>query len=269
MSASLIYYKSTRRLVSGDTNTLISLRPKEQILWDILYENSPGIVTRKELCEIVWQGRYVSDFTINQTINALRKKLSDCERTLIVTMPKQGYALDRSLVTDNRESGEQAACHALDTSFSDREKVTGEEVPDTKAVAVAPDLPLYPTGQETPLTAPHLNEQPQVALCPVQNLPVKATILQTAKVLLKQKFNQCFTLTLFGCGILMFISGWAAAAIYDAHTGKKIFIDGLQVAIEQGAVKFYQDTQLVSCELIKKDNSRHEHIDETHCKVAQ
>ena len=71
----------------------IKLRGKETELLHLLVQNYPNIVSRETLAEQVWNGTYVTDATINQTIKAIRDALDDGERAMIRTIPKKGYVL--------------------------------------------------------------------------------------------------------------------------------------------------------------------------------
>ncbi len=76
---------------------LIALRAKEKCLLEILIKTSPACVSRQKIAEEVWDGRFVSDFTINQTINSLRRKINDNDRLLIKTKPREGYVVDKDI----------------------------------------------------------------------------------------------------------------------------------------------------------------------------
>lgn len=65
---------------------------------EVLLQSSPDYVSREELGEKIWDGRFVTDFTINQTINSLRKKLGDSNKSIIMTVPRQGYAIDKNFI---------------------------------------------------------------------------------------------------------------------------------------------------------------------------
>ncbi|MGF1684331.1 winged helix-turn-helix domain-containing protein [Photobacterium minamisatsumaniensis] len=69
------------------------LRVKEAELLKLLCQKYPHVALRKDLAENIWAGTYVSDFTINQTVNGLRSKLFDLGKSLIITVPKRGYKL--------------------------------------------------------------------------------------------------------------------------------------------------------------------------------
>ncbi|TCC80859.1 hypothetical protein EY915_13335 [Citrobacter braakii] len=76
---------------------MIALRAKEKCLLEILLNTSPACISRQKIAEEVWNGRFVSDFTINQTINSLRRKIKDNDRQLIKTKPREGYVIDKDI----------------------------------------------------------------------------------------------------------------------------------------------------------------------------
>nr|WP_184280392.1 winged helix-turn-helix domain-containing protein [Serratia fonticola] len=94
----LHYDTSKETLFRG--NDEIPLRAKEKDLLSTLIRYAPNYVSREVLCNEVWEGRYVSDFTINQTVNLLRKKMGDTDKTCIVTVPRKGYAISDSVKTN-------------------------------------------------------------------------------------------------------------------------------------------------------------------------
>jgi DNA-binding winged helix-turn-helix (wHTH) protein len=69
------------------------LRAREANLFHALIESFPEVLSRKEIEEQLWKDSYATNATINQTIKALRFSLNDEQRTLIRTIPKQGYVL--------------------------------------------------------------------------------------------------------------------------------------------------------------------------------
>lgn len=71
----------------------IDFRYKEKQLVHDLLLAYPASVSREEIRVSVWDGRFVSDYTINQTINSIRRKLNDHERSIIKTVPKFGYRI--------------------------------------------------------------------------------------------------------------------------------------------------------------------------------
>jgi len=64
-------------------------------LFALLAERAPQIVSREELTEEVWQGTFVTDEVLTQSVSELRKALGDDPREprFIVTVPKRGYQL--------------------------------------------------------------------------------------------------------------------------------------------------------------------------------
>lgn len=69
------------------------LRAREANLFLALIDSFPEVLSRKEIEERLWKDSYATNATINQTIKALRFSLCDEQRTLIRTIPKQGYVL--------------------------------------------------------------------------------------------------------------------------------------------------------------------------------
>lgn len=93
MTKFLLQYDQISRKIYRDGDEIL-LRAKEKSMFDVLINSSPEHMSREALCDEVWDGRYVSDFTINQTINSLRKKIGDSDKELIHTIPRKGYAVD-------------------------------------------------------------------------------------------------------------------------------------------------------------------------------
>lgn len=115
----------------------VTLRPKECGVWELLLRHRDEAVSRQLLCDEVWQGRYVADFTINQTINQLRKKIGDSSKKIIVTVPRKGYALNSSYIRDRSgvDNGNtamtnhcqsEATVKTLQIPVSDRRNIAGE-----------------------------------------------------------------------------------------------------------------------------------------------
>jgi len=81
------------------------LRPKEYGIWELLSRHSNEAVSRQQMCDEVWGGRHVTDFTINQTINQLRKKIGVMGKDVIITIPRKGYAINRKLICESTYRG--------------------------------------------------------------------------------------------------------------------------------------------------------------------
>jgi hypothetical protein len=58
-----------------------------------LVEANGRVVSRDELVEKAWSGRFVGDDAIASTVSRLRSALGDTEKKLIQTVPKRGYRL--------------------------------------------------------------------------------------------------------------------------------------------------------------------------------
>lgn len=71
----------------------VPVEPQVFDLLRILIENRDRIVTKDELFAEVWEGRIVSDATLNSRINAARKAIGDngTDQRLIRTAPRRGF----------------------------------------------------------------------------------------------------------------------------------------------------------------------------------
>lgn len=103
----IIYDNKKKKLYIKEKENLpvreITLRPKEYGVWELLSRHSNEVTSRKTMCEEVWGGRYVTDFTINQTINQLRKKIGVMGKEVIITVPRKGYAMNPDLIESCKE----------------------------------------------------------------------------------------------------------------------------------------------------------------------
>jgi DNA-binding winged helix-turn-helix (wHTH) protein len=79
------------RAANGPTR----IEPCVMRLLVLLADRSPEIVSREELTEEVWQGAFVTDEVLTQSVSELRKALGDDPREprFVVTVPKRGYQL--------------------------------------------------------------------------------------------------------------------------------------------------------------------------------
>ena len=78
---------------------LLLLRAREANLLKALIDAFPGVLSRADIESRLWTNSYATNATINQTVKALRFSLKDESRSLIRTIPKQGYVLSRVPVT--------------------------------------------------------------------------------------------------------------------------------------------------------------------------
>ena len=87
------YSVETDRLELLQADLVIPLQPQAFSLLVFLIENANRVVLKDEIIETVWQGRIVSDGTLNARINALRRALNDdgVSQSVIKTFPRQGF----------------------------------------------------------------------------------------------------------------------------------------------------------------------------------
>ena len=80
-----------RELRSG--RALLAVEPQVFDLLVYLIENRERVVSKDDLIATVWQGRTVSDSTLDSRINAVRKALGDSGRkqAMIRTIPRKGF----------------------------------------------------------------------------------------------------------------------------------------------------------------------------------
>ncbi len=78
-------------LRSGDVT--VPVEPQVFGLLLYLIENKNRVVSKDELIEVVWNGRIVSDATLNSRINLLRKAVGDSGKLqkVVKTYPKKGF----------------------------------------------------------------------------------------------------------------------------------------------------------------------------------
>jgi len=94
------YCLNTDRLELTQADEVIALQPQAFSLLAFLIENADRVVSKDEIIETVWQGRIVSDGTLNARINALRRALNDdgVSQSVIKTFPRQGFRFVAKLI---------------------------------------------------------------------------------------------------------------------------------------------------------------------------
>jgi pimeloyl-ACP methyl ester carboxylesterase/DNA-binding winged helix-turn-helix (wHTH) protein len=109
----------------------LKLRPKAFEMLQLLVENQGRLVSKDELHETVWQGRFVSDDSLVQALADIRRALGD-EAGMIATVPKRGYRFDADVSgTPARGSGRPPGgpmphtCYALSGELSIAYQVLG------------------------------------------------------------------------------------------------------------------------------------------------
>jgi pimeloyl-ACP methyl ester carboxylesterase len=93
----------------------VPVEPQVFDLLRMLVENRERIVTKDELFERVWQGRIVSDATLNSRINAARKALGDngTDQRLIRTAPRRGFRFLGEVLAAESASAKRPSTPAL------------------------------------------------------------------------------------------------------------------------------------------------------------
>ena len=93
---------------SGDP---VAVEPKVLDVLVHLIENSNRVVSKDELVEVVWQGRFVSDAAVSSAIKAARRVVGDTgsDQRMVKTMHGRGYRFVAPLV----ESGERRQPEAV------------------------------------------------------------------------------------------------------------------------------------------------------------
>lgn len=95
-----LFYSPTSAVVDNQ-GELSRLRAREASLFYELIKTFPAVLSRSSIEQTLWKDSYATNATINQTVKALRFSLQDVDRTLIRTIPKQGYVLSASPLIDN------------------------------------------------------------------------------------------------------------------------------------------------------------------------
>jgi DNA-binding winged helix-turn-helix (wHTH) protein len=86
----------------------IPLRPQTFSLLTHLAQRPGQIVAPDELLEALWPGLVVSDDTLLQSIDELRRALGDAEAKLITSVPGRGYRLDIASAPPERRHSRRA-----------------------------------------------------------------------------------------------------------------------------------------------------------------
>ena len=119
-----------RELRVGDK--LVAIEPQVFDLLTFLIRNSGRVVSKDDLISGVWNGRIVSDSTLNSSINAVRQAVGDSgnAQRLIRTVPRKGFRF----VGTAREQ-EEIRKSGPSSSAADQ---AGPPLPDKPSIAVLP-----------------------------------------------------------------------------------------------------------------------------------
>lgn len=97
----------------------VYLSQKEWLLLKLFIENPQTIINKDQLCEFIWQGRYVSDDSIYKQIQRLRKKIisAQSEDSIIRTVHGVGFEFNTKVKHDNKtekkSDAQNAAKHSI------------------------------------------------------------------------------------------------------------------------------------------------------------
>ena len=85
---------------------LVAMEPQVFSLLQFLIENHERVISKDELIEHVWNGRIVSDATLNTRVNGARRAVGDNgkEQLIIRTYPRRGFRFVGKLETDQLTS---------------------------------------------------------------------------------------------------------------------------------------------------------------------
>ncbi len=94
----------------------ISVEPQVFALLQLLIENRDRVLTKDEIIEQVWDGRIVSDGTLNSRINAARRALGDDGKAqaVIKTFPRRGFRFIAEVSEDEATARPPASPPVLD-----------------------------------------------------------------------------------------------------------------------------------------------------------
>lgn len=79
--------------VFDDNGDELGLRHQSREVLTVLAEEPRSTVTREALIERIWSGRTVSPDSVAQCIADIRQVLGDTEKTIVETVPREGYRL--------------------------------------------------------------------------------------------------------------------------------------------------------------------------------
>lgn len=81
----------------------VHIRPKVYRTLIYLLENRHRVVSRQELCDIVWNGRFISNTTIESTVMTTRRAVGDSgdAQRIIRTLPIHGYRFIADVVPED------------------------------------------------------------------------------------------------------------------------------------------------------------------------
>jgi TolB-like protein len=140
----------TRRCELRRRERLIPVEPQVYELIRLLIENRDRLVTREEIVDQVWKGRFISDAAISSRIRSVRKALGDDGRTqrLIRTLPRLGF----------RFAGETETSLAASVTSAEPQAPAIESAGERPSIAI---LPFAVEHQNSPALAHLADALPQ------------------------------------------------------------------------------------------------------------
>lgn len=120
----------TERLELTSNAAPVDVQPQVFELLKFLIENRERVVSKDEIFDEVWQGRIVSDGTLNARINAARRALGDDgqEQSIIRTFPRRGFRFVAELIEGNEGLSELDAAFVSETSDLPQEVVVKSSI---------------------------------------------------------------------------------------------------------------------------------------------
>ncbi|MEM9707354.1 MAG: winged helix-turn-helix domain-containing protein [Pseudomonadota bacterium] len=110
-------------------NTRVPVEPLVFDLLSLLVAEAGRVVTRDEIIEIVWQGRFVSDSTVSTAIKGLRKALGDTgeDQRLIRTVRGRGFEFVAPVEQPEGPADAEPKGHRTPSDPAIYVRVSGEE----------------------------------------------------------------------------------------------------------------------------------------------
>lgn len=87
-------FDPTTGKLSGKNGQAIKMRSQTFNVLKVLLEDAGAPVSKSDLIDRVWDGRFVTDDSLTQCISELRKLLGDQKHAIIETFPKIGYQIN-------------------------------------------------------------------------------------------------------------------------------------------------------------------------------
>ena len=117
----------------------ISVGPQVFDLLVYLLQNRERVVSKDDLFEAVWNGRFVSESTLTTHINAVRKAVGDTgeKQSVIRTVPRKGFRFIGD-VREEQALKEQKPVKAVPIGRNDSKDAQALALPDKPSIAVLP-----------------------------------------------------------------------------------------------------------------------------------